>query len=119
MRFVEAIQEDIKWLGFEWDELHFASDYFDQLYAWAVTLIKQNKAYVDTQAYEEIKGQRGTLTKPGENSPHRERPTRSRRNEWSVHSGFAPSARAAAAVAQTRRIAASPRYESARCRSVW
>jgi glutaminyl-tRNA synthetase len=71
--YVESIQEDIKWLGFHWDELHFTSDYFDQLHAWAVQLIAHGKAYVDTQPYETIREQRGTLTRPGTESPHRSR----------------------------------------------
>ena len=71
--YVEAIQEDIRWLGFEWDELHFASDHFDQLYEWACDLIKGGLAWVDSQTLEEIRAQRGTSTEPGTNSPHRDR----------------------------------------------
>lgn len=71
--YVDAIQDDIRWLGFEWDELHFASDYFDQLYEWACVLINKGLAYVDSQTLEEIRSQRGTLTEPGRESPHRNR----------------------------------------------
>ena len=71
--YVESIQEDVKWLGFEWEGLYYASDYFDQLYAWAVQLIKAGKAYVDDLSAEQIREHRGTLTQPGKNSPHRDR----------------------------------------------
>ena len=71
--FVDAIQADVRWLGFEWDELRFASDYFDQLYEWAVQLIHAGKAYVDDQTAEEIRNTRGTLTEPGIESPYRDR----------------------------------------------
>ncbi len=71
--YVEAIQDDIRWLGFEWDELHYASDYFDQLYDWACQLIDAGLAYVDSQSLDEIRSQRGTLTEPGTPSPHRDR----------------------------------------------
>ncbi len=71
--FVDAIQEDVRWLGFEWENLRFASDYFDQLYEWAVQLIKDGKAYVDDQTAEEIRDTRGTLTEPGQDSPYRGR----------------------------------------------
>ncbi len=71
--YVESIMEDVKWLGFQWDELHYASDYFDQLYAWAVQLIKAGKAYVDDLSADEIRKYRGTLTEPGKDSPFRNR----------------------------------------------
>ncbi len=71
--YMEAIKEDIKWLGFDWTELRYASDYFDQLYEWALILIKDSKAYVDHQSPEEIRLNRGTLTKPGVESPCRNR----------------------------------------------
>ena len=71
--YVDSIQEDVKWLGFQWDSLHYASDYFDQLYEWAVKLIKDGKAYVDDLTADEIRKHRGTLTEPGKNSPHRDR----------------------------------------------
>jgi glutaminyl-tRNA synthetase len=72
--YVESIKSDIRWLGFEWDdEEKYASDYFDQLYEWAVLLIKNGKAYVDDQTPEEISKQRGTTTEPGKHSPYRDR----------------------------------------------
>ena len=71
--YVEAIIEDVKWLGFKWDNLHYSSDYFQQLYDYAIDLIKQGKAYVDSLSAEEIREYRGTLTKPGKESPDRNR----------------------------------------------
>src|SRR6266853_860009 len=71
--YVESIQADVKWLGFEWENLHYASDYFQQLYDWAVQLIKAGKAYVDDLSVEEIREYRGTLTEPGKDSPYRNR----------------------------------------------
>jgi len=72
--YVQAIQEDVRWLGFDWGEhLYFASDYFEQLYQWAVELIKQGKAYVDDLSPDEIREYRGTLTEPGRESPYRNR----------------------------------------------
>jgi len=71
--YVESIMADVKWLGFHWDGLFYASDYFDQLYAWAVQLIKAGKAYVDDLSADEIREYRGTLTKPGKDSPFRNR----------------------------------------------
>jgi len=73
--YVQSIIEDIKWLGFDWeDRLYFASDYFDQMYEYAVQLVKDGKAYVDDLNAEEISEHRGTLTSPGKNSPYRDRP---------------------------------------------
>ncbi len=73
--YIDAIQRDVRWLGFDWGTgLHFASDYFEQLYAWAQHLIRAGKAYVDDQSQEEIRLTRGTLTEPGQNSPFRDRP---------------------------------------------
>jgi len=72
--YVESIMEDVRWLGFDWgDRLYYASDYFDQLYQWAVELIKKGKAYVCDLSAEEIRQTRGTLTMPGINSPYRDR----------------------------------------------
>jgi glutaminyl-tRNA synthetase len=72
--YVKSIKEDVKWLGFDWGErLFYASDYFDQLYEYAVALIKKEKAYVCDLSLEEIRKYRGTVTKPGENSPNRNR----------------------------------------------
>jgi glutaminyl-tRNA synthetase len=71
--YVESIKEDVKWLGFHWDGLFYASDYFDQLYEWALKLIRDGKAYVDDLSAEEIRKYRGTLTEPGKDSPYRNR----------------------------------------------
>jgi len=72
--YVEAIKEDVKWLGFDWEgRLYFASDYFEQMYEYAIQLIKKGKAYVDDLSPEEIKEYRGTLTEPGKESPYRNR----------------------------------------------
>ena len=73
-RYIDAIKNDVSWLGFSWDEERFASDYFEQLYLWALDLIKNNKAYVDSQSSTEIANQKGTPTTPGVNSPYRNRP---------------------------------------------
>ena len=72
-RFVDAIKRDVEWLGFEWDTERYASDYFQQLYDWAIILIKEGKAYVDDQSSEEMAIQKGTPTEPGTNSPNRNR----------------------------------------------
>ncbi len=72
--YVDAIQEDIRWLGFDWGEhLYYASNYFEPLYQWAVELVKKGKAYVDDLSMDEIREYRGTLTEPGKSSPHRNR----------------------------------------------
>ena len=71
--YVDSIQDDVRWLGFQWNNLHFASDYFDQLYDWAEKLIKDGKAYVCDLNAEETRTYRGSLTEPGKNSPHRDR----------------------------------------------
>ena len=71
--FVEAIEEDARWLGIEWKKVTFASDYFDELYEWAQKLVLMGKAYVDDQSPEEVSANRGTLTEPGKNSPYRDR----------------------------------------------
>ena len=71
--YVDSIMADIQWLGFHWDGLYYASDYFDQLYEWAIKLIKEGKAYVDDLTADEIREYRGTLTKPGQDSPYRNR----------------------------------------------
>ncbi|MBO8165158.1 MAG: glutamine--tRNA ligase/YqeY domain fusion protein [Brevibacillus sp.] len=71
--YVDAIKEDVKWLGFEWDGLYFASDYFEEMYNRAVLLIKKGKAYVCDLSAEEIRATRGTLTEPGQESPYRNR----------------------------------------------
>lgn len=75
MDYVTSIQEDVRWLGFDWDQrLFYASDYFERLYQYAVKLIEKDKAYVDSLSAEEIRVYRGTLTEPGRESPHRKRP---------------------------------------------
>jgi glutaminyl-tRNA synthetase len=74
VEYVDAIEEDVKWLGFQWNGLYFASDYFERLYQFAVTLIRDGKAYVDSLNADEIRAYRGTLTEPGRNSPYRDRP---------------------------------------------
>ena len=71
--YVESIMDDIRWLGFEWDSLHYASDYFDQLYDWAEQLITRGDAYVCDLTGDEIREYRGSLTEPGRNSPDRDR----------------------------------------------
>ncbi len=75
VEYVDSIREDIRWLGFDWEDREFfASDYFDQLYIWAIDLIKKGKAYVDESSAEDIAANRGTPTQPGKHSPFRERP---------------------------------------------
>jgi glutaminyl-tRNA synthetase len=73
VEYVESIEEDVRWLGFEWAGLHFASDYFEQLFDFAVVLIDKGLAYVDSQSGDEIRRNRGTLTEPGVESPYRNR----------------------------------------------
>lgn len=74
VEYVESIKEDIKWLGFNWDNLYFASDYFDFIHECAIKLIELDKAYVDELSADEIREYRGTLTEPGKESPYRNRP---------------------------------------------
>jgi glutaminyl-tRNA synthetase len=74
IKYVNAIKGDVQWLGFQWDAEYYASDYFEQLYDFAVLLIKKGKAYVDSQSEEEIRAGRGTVTVPGTPSPYRDRP---------------------------------------------
>jgi len=71
--YVDSIQADVRWLGFEWDRVCYASDYFGQLYQWALELIKAGNAYVDDLTADEIRQHRGTLTEPGQDSPYRNR----------------------------------------------
>ena len=71
--YVESIKADVKWLGFEWANVFYASDYFDQIYDFAVTLIKNGLAYVDDSTPEQIAAQKGTPTEPGTHSPYRDR----------------------------------------------
>jgi len=75
VEYVDSIQEDVRWLGFDWgDRMYYASDYFEQMYRYAEQLIRDGKAYVDSLTADEIREYRGTLTSPGRNSPHRARP---------------------------------------------
>ncbi len=71
--YVDAIMHDVRWLGFDWEGLYYASDYFDQLYEWAIKLIRDGKAYVDDLRADQIREYRGTLTQPGKDSPYRNR----------------------------------------------
>lgn len=71
--YVDAIKKDVSWLGYEWDTERYASDYFQQLYDWAIELIKQGKAYIDSQSSEEMAEQKGTPTEAGKESPYRNR----------------------------------------------
>ncbi len=71
--YVDSIKEDVRWLGFDWDGMHYASDYFEQLYEWALKLIKEGKAYVCDLSAEETREHRGTLKAPGKDSPYRSR----------------------------------------------
>src|SRR5271169_6286381 len=74
VEYVDSIMEDVRWLGFDWGEhTYYASDYFDKLFEYAVTLIKDGRAYVDSLTAEEIRQHRGTLTEAGKNSPYRDR----------------------------------------------
>ena len=74
IEYVASIKDDVRWLGFDWqDREYYASDYFEQLFEYAVQLIKAGKAYVDSLSAEEIREYRGTLTRPGRNSPFRNR----------------------------------------------
>ncbi len=74
VEYVDSIKADVAWLGFAWDEMFYASDYFEQLYQFAVELIRRDKAYVDELTADQIREYRGTLTEPGRNSPYRDRP---------------------------------------------
>ncbi len=74
VEYVDSIMEDIRWLGFHWNNVYYASDYFHKLYDLAVQFIREGKAYVDEQSAEEIARQKGTPTEPGQNSPYRDRP---------------------------------------------
>src|SRR5215472_12016317 len=71
--YVDSIQADVRWLGFNWENLYYASDYFQQLYDWAVQMVKAGTAYVDDLSAEEVRKYRGTLTEPGKESPYRDR----------------------------------------------
>ncbi len=84
LEYVDSIMNDVRWLGFDWDDrLYHASDYFEQLYEWATDLIKAGKAYVDSLGADEVREYRGTLTEPGKQSPFRDRPQKT----WTSLSG--------------------------------
>ena len=72
--FVQAIQQDIRWLGYDWEKICFASDYFEQLYLWAIQLIESGDAYVEDMSFDEMRAYRGSITEPGKPSPSRARP---------------------------------------------
>ena len=74
VEYVDSIKQDVAWLGFTWDDMFYASDYFEKLYQFAEELIRKDKAYVDQLTADEIRAYRGTLTEPGKNSPYRDRP---------------------------------------------
>jgi hypothetical protein len=128
--YIEGVQEDVRWLGFDWGEhLYFASDYFEQLYEWAIHLIEAGKAYVDDLSADEIREHRGTLTEPGQNSPYRDRSVeenldlfkRMRAGEFEDGSCTRPTRGPATSGASTRRTTtptASPtRSKASRTRS--
>src|SRR3712207_1344444 len=73
IEYIESIKKDVQWLGFDWNELHFASGYFEEMHTRAVLLIKKGLAYVDDLTAEEMRAYRGTLTEPGKDSPYRTR----------------------------------------------
>lgn len=93
VEYVDSIMDDIKWLGYDWANVFYASDYFPQLWDFAVQLIKEGKAYIDEQSSEEIAKQKGTPTEPGANSPYRDRPIEEsldlfhKMNEGSIEEG--------------------------------
>ena len=101
VEYVDSIKEDVRWLGFEWDSLHYASDYFEQLYEYGVELISKDKAYVDSQSADEIRHNRGTLTEPGKESPYRSRTAAE--NLDLVHGGCAPASSRMARTSCARR----------------
>ena len=101
--FIEAIQEDVRWLGFDWGEhLYFASGHFETLYEWALHLIRAGKAYVDDLTPDEIREYRGTLTEPGRNSPYRDRPVEENLDLFTAHAGRRVQGRRAGAARQDR-----------------
>ena len=93
--FIDAIAADVRWLGFDWGAHRYhASDYFAELYDWAVHLIEAGKAYVDDLSADEIRAWRGTLTAPGRDSPYRDRPRRGEPRSLRPHDAPASSTRA-------------------------
>ncbi len=86
--YIDSIQEDVRWLGYQWDgEVRFASSYFQQLYDWAVHLVEQGHAYVCDLNAEQAREYRGTLTEPGKNSPYRERSVEENLRSACAHEG--------------------------------
>ena len=108
--YVDSIQEDVRWLGFEWERLCYASDYFDQLYEWALQLIKAGKAYVDDLTADEIRQHRGTLTEPGKDSPYRNRTRRGESRPVRAHEARRVSRRQPRAARQDRHGLAQPQH---------
>src|SRR3989338_9834580 len=95
--YAQSIQEDVRWLGFQWDgEVHWASDYFEQLYQYAVELIDKGLAYVDDLTPEQMREYRGTLTQSGTNSPNRDRPVAENLDLFARTAGGARGARGGA-----------------------
>ena len=103
--YVDAIKEDIQWLGFQWDNLYYASDYFDFLFDCAIKLIKKGKAFVCELTPEEMRAYRGTLTEPGKESPYRNRSV-----EENLEQGRVPGGQQGAAC-QNRYELPQPEYE--------
>lgn len=87
MEYVNSIMEDVRWLGFDWDNLFFASDYYERLYEFAVILIKKGKAFVCDMSAEEMRANRGTLTEPGKASPWRDRSVEENLDLFGAHAG--------------------------------
>ena len=109
--YVDSIIDDVRWLGFDWeDRCFYASDYFDQLYEWAVQLIKAGKAYVCDLTAEEVRKYRGTLTEPGKESPYRNRSRGREPGSVRAHEGRRISRRLAHAARQDRHGLAEPQH---------
>ena len=101
--YIDAIIRDIRWLGYDWeDRLYYASDYFQQLYDWAVALIEKGLAYVDDLTADEIREYRGTLTEPGKDSPYRNRPVAENLDLFATHEGGRVPRRIQGAAGQDR-----------------
>ncbi len=100
--------KDVHWLGFKWDGLYYASDYFDQLYEWAIKLIKDGKAYVDDLSADEIRKHRGTLTEPGKDSPYRNRSVEGEPRPFRAHAQRRVPRRIACAAREDRHGVAQP-----------
>jgi glutaminyl-tRNA synthetase len=105
IKYVDAIKNDVKWLGFEWDAELYASDYFGKLYDFGELLIKKGKAYVDSETDEEIREHRGTVTTPGTHSPYRDRSADENLDLLATHEGRRVSGRRPRAARQDRHVA--------------